>query len=287
MRPPYRPRLAIGSRPPDVSGRVGTIVNGRLRIVRVVGVGPHGTVYEASDLVEERGKALKVLHLRIGAASAALAGPPREVRLTRPIGHPSVVEAEALGRLDDGSIYLVTELVQGLDLRTLLAEGGMSERRALRFVRDALIGIEAAHRAGIAHGNLKLENLIVSGIGVVDDALDDVDEPVRVLDVALARLFRRGAASELVDTESRCVAPEVSDTRIITARGDVYAIGVALADLLGVDPASALEDQRSGITRETAFVLWRALQRDPRDRFRNATEMRAGVELAIRSAVRR
>jgi serine/threonine protein kinase len=256
-------KLAIGSAPPDAWGRVGAIVNQHLRIGRIIGLGPHGTVYEADDLADARKVAVKVLHARLAPEGAATEG---EVRLAPVFGHPALIELDALGRLDDGAWYLVSELVTGTDLRTLVAGGPLDEPRALRLVRGALAGLEPAHRAAAAHGDLKPENVIVL----------EGDE-VRVLDLALARLFRRGATSDIAREDSPYVAPEVASTGVATPRGDVFALGAILAELLGVE-----RDTADAVSRETGFLLWRATQPDPRDRFRDATEMRAAIDVALR-----
>jgi serine/threonine protein kinase len=269
-----RIKLAAGSAPPDAWGRVGTVVNGHLRFRRLIGSGPHGTVYEAVDLRDGRAVAVKVLHHRNDVA-----GLQREVELAPMFRHPNLVEIHALGRLDDGSLYLVSDLVPGIDLARLAAEGALSERRALRLLRDALRGLEAAHRASVPHGDLKPENLIVRDIGVPDGDVGEVEEPVRVVDLSLARLFRDGVASKVVAAGGACIAPEVASTRIPSIRGDVYALGVVLADLLGMD-ADAIDMRR--VSPEVGFVLWRATQPDAGDRFRDATEMLRSVEVALR-----
>jgi serine/threonine-protein kinase len=274
-----RQKLAAGSVPPDAWGRVGSVIAERLRLTRVIGAGPHGTVYEAEDLTDGRAVAVKVLHARTDANASALAG-AREVRMAAAFGHPNLVELESLGRLDDGAMYMVSELVPGIDLGRVAGEGAVSERRALAFLRDALRGVEPAHRADTAHGDLKPENLIIAGIGVVDDELRDVAEPVRVVDGALARLFRQGMASAVARAGGPFVAPEVASTGVPTIRGDVYALGAVLADLLGMDVARL---EIRSVTPETGFVLWRATQRDARDRFRDATEMLRSVEVALRA----
>ncbi len=275
-----RHQLAAGSVPPDAWGRVGTVIHDHLRVVRVIGAGPHGTVYEAEDLADGRIVAVKVLHARAEADARALPSAQREVQMAPAFQHPNLVEMDRLGRLDDGSLYVVSDLVPGIDLGRVAAEGAVSEPRALRFLRDALRGIEPAHRASVPHGDLKPENLIVAGIGVVDDELEGVHEPVRVVDLSLARLFRHGAASKVASEGGPFVAPEVASTGVASLRGDVFSLGVVLADLLGMD-ADAIDMRK--VTPETGFVLWRATQRDARDRFRDATEMLRGVEAALRA----
>jgi serine/threonine protein kinase len=271
-------KLAEGSVPPDAWGRIGTVVNERYELSQVIGVGPHGTVYEAADRSASRRVAIKVLNPTALRLDAPVSDTQREVELAKLFGHPNLVEVERLGRLDDGSLYLVSELVTGIDLAKIIAEGPVSERRALRYAAHVLRGLEAAHRMAVAHGDVKPENLIVAGIGVVDDDLEQVDEAVRVLDISLAPMFRRGAATTVAGIGAH-VAPEVRGSGLTSPRGDVYSVGIVLADLLGLDRANL---DVAKVSPDTGFVLWRSTQREARDRYRDATEMLAGVERALR-----
>jgi serine/threonine protein kinase len=276
MQARRRHALARGSAPPDAWGRIGAILHDRLQLGRVIGYGPHGTVYAGEELVTGRTVAVKVLRTKLADAELPLGDGDREVMLAPALGHRGLVEAESLGRLSDGSLFLVHELVAGVDLGRVVDDGALPEERALRVIHRALDGLEALHRAGHAHGNLKPENLISVGIGRAHE-LDD--EPVRILDLALARLLRRGAATMVAASGGPYIAPEVSATRVATQRGDVYALGVVLAELLGFERGRA----RPAISRDTEFALWRAVQPEARDRYRDATEMRCGLETAIRA----
>lgn len=237
------------------------LVEKDLRIDAIIGGGPHGVVYLATG-TDHRSVALKVLSQELG-------DPTRHSALTIHPRHPRLVEVDHTGRLADGSSFLAMPFVSGMDVASLLAEAPFPPRQALRVVRQALDALRAVHDNGIAHGDLKPENLMVSGVGIVDDDLRDIDEPVHVLDLALGSVLKPQARGQ----GAGCPTPA----------SDIYAMGVVLAEMLSGEPISSSVVFDARWTEELSFLIWKAVQEKPRDRYRNATEMIVGVDCALRS----
>jgi serine/threonine-protein kinase len=246
-------------------------VSGQLEVARILGAGPHGTVYEAVDVGDGTAVALKVLD------------PGLEVdvvgRLQRTAAHPAFVVVDTVDRLEDDCVCLRMELVRGMDVASLLAEAPFPARHALGIVRQTLLAVRALHAVGLVHGDLKPENVMLAGIGVVDDELADIEAPVRILDAGIRSVVARDVTGGAAGSASAYLAPEIARTGTMTAAGDLFAIGVILVDMICEGPAAI----GARWTDELGFLTWKALQPDPRDRFRNATEMIAAVEVALRS----
>lgn len=247
----------------DAPRRIGAVVGDQFHLTSVVGSGPHGTVYEATELRTARSVAIKVLEPGIARPLA---------RPRRASTHPSLVDVQAVDPLDD-RLCLRSEMVRGVDLASLLSEGPFAPRVALRLLRNALDGLHALHRGGSVHGGLKPENLMIPGIGIPDE---EVSDAVRILDVGLHGVLCATAPD-------RYRAPEVAHTNLLTERNDLYAMGVILVEMLRGEPYASpvMLDRR--LPDEVGFIVWKALQPDPRDRFGSAAEMRNAADVALRA----
>jgi serine/threonine-protein kinase len=246
------------------------MVAGRFEVESIVGAGPHGTVYEAVDVRNTARIALKVL-----GPGVARAGLVRR----QAIRHPNLVDIDGIEPVDD-CLGLRMELVRGFDVATLLAEAPFPIAHALRVTRQALDGLRAVHDVGLAHGDLKPENLMVTGIGIVDADVDHV-EPVRVLDVGLASMIRPRRPSLVHEPPLPYAAPEVALSGVASKKGDLYAMGVILVEMLTGEPVSSRITLGRDWPEGLAFLIWKAVQRDPNDRFRDAAEMIAAIDVAL------
>jgi serine/threonine protein kinase len=271
--PPIRRRFAAATDRQVAAGaerRVGSILAGRFRIARVLGAGPHGTVYQAVDLESDQIVAVKVLEPGIGDFV-------RPVRRGA-IVHPNVVAIERVAQLDDDCVCLRMEMVPGADLASVLADAPIAPGPALRILRQALEGVGAIHDAGLVHGDLKPENVM---IGVVDADLPELHASVRILDVGFSHMRLAGPSPILPYS-----APEVRRTGVAIARSDLFAMGVILIEMLAGEPVSPSSTVDERWPTPLAFLIWKALQPEPRDRYRDAIEMISGVDAALRSVER-
>ena len=253
---------------------------GPYRIVREVGRGGMGVVYEAEDTRLRRTVALKALPGDYARDPVRRERLTREARAAASLTHPSIATIYALEELDD-SLYLVSELVRGQTLRDELARGALPPERLLPTLIELASGLAAAHAAGIVHRDFKPENIVRC-----------LDGRVKILDFGLARQ----AANEprLTQTGTTLgtpgyMPPEQLAGQDVDARTDVFAFGVVAWELAtGAHPlgASAAElmgrmaDLLDGKTMTPVGpaltlpglepILRRCLRRNAADRYRSA-----------------
>src|SRR4051812_37833300 len=180
------------------------------------------TVYLALDRRLDREVALKVMHGHLADDQQFTARFIREARSAARLSHPGVVAVFDQGE-DDGLLYLAMEYLQGRTLREVLGEFGvLTPGEALDVVEPALEALAAAHAAGIVHRDMKPENVLLTD-----------DGRVKVADFGLAR-----AASTVTSTSgvlmgtASYMAPELIADGITDARGDVYAVGVMIFEMI-------------------------------------------------------
>ncbi|NDU75236.1 protein kinase [Actinomadura sp. DSM 109109] len=203
-----------------MAGRDRTL-NGRYRVRSRLGSGGMGTVWLGDDLTLRRRVALKAINLepgRPGEAHPLVARAMREAQALARVRHPSVVEIYDLF-VDDGVPWLVMELVEGRTLADRVAEGPLPEREAAGIGLQALDGLDAVHRAGVLHRDVKPANILLAA-----------DGRVLLADFGIARLT--GAASLTVTNTVlgtlEFMAPEQIAGGEATAASDLWALGVSL-----------------------------------------------------------
>jgi serine/threonine-protein kinase len=227
---PDVPAQAGGSVPPDpLRGR---LLDGRYRIGSRIARGGMAGVYEAHDLRLDRTVAVKVMHPGLGDGDSDDFAERfvREARAAARLSHPNVVAVHDQGN-DDGTVFLVMELVPGHTLRdTVTKEAPMPPARALALLEPVVSALASAHRAGLIHRDVKPENVLIAD-----------DGRVKVADFGLARAIsaetqHTATQGVLIGTVSY-LAPELVVDGTADARADVYAAGVVLYELLtGVKP---------------------------------------------------
>jgi hypothetical protein len=219
------------SRPSD-DPRVGSVLGGRYRIVRVLGAGGMGIVYRGEHVHMHKPVAIKVLHKHMTALPEIVARFEREAVAAGRIQHPHVAAATDFGKLEDGAFYLALEYVDGRSLQSLIAGGGLPVVRALLIARQIAEGLDAAHSAGIVHRDLKPDNVqLVSREGY--------DDWVKILDFGIAKVQLGDATSGQPLTQLGTVfgtpeymSPEQAQGHAVDARSDLYALGVMLFEML-------------------------------------------------------
>lgn len=274
-KPPPASSEAVSQRPGD--SLVGTMLGGR-RMLRVIGKGGMGTVYEADDAARGR-VAVKVLPPELARDEAFVARFRREAAVLAGLSHPNLVEVFERGQ-DGERCYFVMEFVRGESLRKALERGPLPWRDALRITRDVLAGLGFAHGRGVVHRDLKPENVIL-----------EADGRARLLDFGLSRIVR-GEASEDLSRLTRTnvvlgtyeyMAPEQRlGSTSVDERSDLYALGVILYEMLTgslplgrFEPASAM---RPGVPASLDPVIHRALAGAIKDRYPSAAAFREALD---------
>jgi serine/threonine-protein kinase len=239
--------------PDDLLGRV---VAGRYRIIELLGEGGMGSVFVAEHLGLKKEVALKVVRPEHAGNAALSARFSREAMVTSQLDHPNVISALDFGALDDGSEYLVTQLVRGQSLEDLIQNEG-----TLHWNRAAMLGAQiadalcAARVHGIVHRDLKPENVLVQRNG-------DGSETAKVLDFGIAKYARDSLAPPPLAGAQRVtqvglvvgtpgyMAPEQAVGQRADHRSDLYALGVLLWECIvgrqlwtGRDAAEMISNQ--------------------------------------------
>ncbi|WP_239014494.1 serine/threonine-protein kinase [Archangium violaceum] len=276
-------RATTDSTPPRESPS-GPLFAGRYALLRMLGRGGMGTVYQARDSLVGDVVALKRLELGEDAGPDAIERFSREVRLARRITHPHVARMHDLGT-HEGQTFLTMEFVEGEDLRTLLArERPLTAPRAARLALAVCEGLAAAHAAGVVHRDLKPANILVESGG-----------RVVLTDFGIARALAGELASRTMGAVGTpmYMAPEQVSGEPVDARADVYAVGLLLFEMLtgevpftGETPwAAAMARlrqsppdlrQRANVPPPLAELVHRCLGRAPDERPASALEV-AGV----------
>ncbi len=244
---------------------------GPYEIVREIGRGGMGVVYQARDTRLGRVVALKALPAEVSADPVLRERLRREARAAATITHPGVATVYALEEID-GRLFMSAEYVEGQSLRDVLTRAPIPADRAIGLAIEIADALGAAHAAGVVHRDLKPDNVLLTSHGrvkVVDFGIASVD----VEDGP--RLTMDGA---ILGTPAY-MAPEQLAGGPVDGRTDVYAVGVLLDEMLTGRPPTA-RGHRPASPPALDAVITRCLQRDPAARFGSATELRWALAAA-------
>jgi hypothetical protein len=268
---------------------------GPYRIVRMLGRGGMGIVYEAEDTRLHRRVALKSLAQAGAADQGQRQRLRREARAAASLQHPGIATVYALEEID-GQLYISSELLEGETLRVELRRGPLPAEAARRAAAEIARAMAAAHDRGIVHRDLKPENIVRTTSGTL-----------KILDFGLAQITepgsRLGSQTQLTQTglvvgTPAYMAPEQLFGRQTDFRTDHFAFGVVLYELCtGAHPfgdgslpstiARILADapDRPSAAREIPAALWqiieRCLEKDPARRYGSTQELVDALESAI------
>ena len=215
----------------DLTGRT---LLGRLRVIRQLGSGGFGAVYEVEVLADGTRRALKVLHGRDGMSPVAASRLVREAGVAARVGSPRLVKTFEVAQLEDGRPFLLMELLDGETWKEhVRRRARLRPADAARLAIQVCEGLAAVHAAGVVHRDLKPDNVFLVG--------EPGHEQVKLLDFGLVKnlpghtdaLGHLTGAGALMGTP-RYVAPEQASGRPdIDGRVDQYALGVMLYEALG------------------------------------------------------
>jgi serine/threonine-protein kinase len=210
------------------------ILNGQFQILQKIGSGGMGSVYKALQPAMNRMVAVKILHPKLANRKDLVSRFRREARAMSHLTHPNTVKVYLYGELEDGSLYIVMEYLEGKNLnQTVRAEGPMPVERGLPILIQASNALEEAHRAGIIHRDLKPENIFISQQGGMKDY-------AKVLDFGLAKVTEREMRpGSVILTQEGMVfgtpefmSPEQAQGKTLTAASDIYSLAIILYEVL-------------------------------------------------------
>ncbi len=277
------------------------VVGSRLdsyEIVAPLGAGGMGEVYRARDGVLKREVAIKVLPDFWSQDPERLRRFELEAQATAALNHPNIISIFHVGK-HDGSLYIVTELLQGETLRARLRKGPMRLREALDFGVELVCGLTAAHNAGIVHRDLKPENIFITKDGrikILDFGLARLD-PVKAAkpDDTTVSYRQESAPGEVLGTVGY-MSPEQVRGQVADARSDIFAAGVILYESLSGkrafqrassvetmtailnDEPTAISQLAPNISPGLQKIVDRCLAKSPEQRFQHASDLGFALE---------
>ena len=270
---------------------IGRVLGNKYEIVRVLGVGGMGAVFEVRHRLINRRFAVKLLHAEYATDEDVVERFKREATNTAAIGHDNIVEITDMGMSDTSELYIVMEFLAGRDLFKALEECSVMETgKACHIILQVLSALEAAHKQGIVHRDLKPGNIFI-----IDRNGEDF---VKLVDFGIAKVRATEGGSQkgltrtgqLLGTPSYMSPEQARGESDITSGTDIYSMGVILFETLtGERPFDAdgyvnllmkilLEENPDPLSvnpdmdPELAAIILKAMAKDPADRYENATE---------------
>jgi eukaryotic-like serine/threonine-protein kinase len=205
---------------------------GDWRVEGRIGAGGMGMVYEAVHGLIGKRAAIKVVRAELCASALTAERFVQEARVVNQIGHPNIVDIFHIGRLRDGRVYLVMELLRGRTLADRMAEGRMSPLEAIDVLREIAAAASAAHAHGVVHRDLKPDNIFLNEgpgghptVKLVDWGIAKLtDEPPPIANVSGQGSGPLTTTGMLLGTP-QYVSPEQARGRELDARTDIYSLG--------------------------------------------------------------
>ncbi|MCA9777356.1 MAG: serine/threonine protein kinase, partial [Candidatus Eremiobacteraeota bacterium] len=248
---------------------------GRYHIIEELGRGGMGVVYHGHDPLLDRPAAIKILSQQLVGNPEAKERFLREAQGAARLNHPNIVTVHDFG-MEEGLCYLVMELIEGSDLRRVIAEGGLKPEQALALVPQICEALQYAHGKGVVHRDIKPENILLDSQG-----------RVKIADFGIAKMTgeerdQRLTRSRAVIGTPQYMAPEQLERPLeVDHRADIYALGVVLYEMLTgelplgrFDPPSA----RLAIDLRVDEVVLRSLEKAPERRYQSAGAVKLDVE---------
>ncbi len=279
----------------------GEILGGKYRIVRLIGDGGMGSVWEAEHERLHTRVAVKTLHRELTGKYGMKERFLREAHVAAEIRSPHIVPVIDVDEAPDGTAFMVMELLHGESLGKLIErERQISVQLACNYTMQILEGLEVAHTANVTHRDLKPENVFIT---VVAGA-----PLVRLIDFGIAKVRTEGAtnltvAGMLMGTLEYMAPEQARSADRADARSDLFAVGVMFYEMLAgrrpimpeqgrltsiryeMGEARPLHEFRPDLPRELGALIEHALAPHPDQRFQSAREMRLHIDGALQRAL--
>ena len=245
------------------------------------------TIFRATDLRDDRVVALKIPHPDMEADPILFDRFNREAGIGERLNHPNVMRV--FGDEKRSRVYMVMEWCEGRLLRTIMDEGKLSQERAIKIAKGVLRALDYIHGNGVVHRDLKPENIMV-----------DENDHIKLIDFGIAsdNTARRLTYANFTSTlgTPNYISPEQVKGKRGDGRSDVYSMGVILYEMLtgklpftGPSPIAAMNDRLLNhpipptvadptISLQLQEVIYRALERDPKNRYATAHEFLHDLE---------
>jgi serine/threonine protein kinase len=287
-----RTRTFLAPSKPASKARLGdALLDGRYRILRLLGEGGMGAVYLASHVGLSRDVAIKFLHAELVSREDIVGRFYREAQAAAAIRHKNIIDVFDVGISPQGEPFLVMEYLEGESLASLLKRAGpLDLGAACAVIEPVLQALQAAHCKGIIHRDIKPDNIFLA-------CQKDAPPVVKIIDFGISKFTQgdldkwRTKTGSILGTPAYMSPEQARGSASLDHRTDLYSMGTILFEMLtGGLPfagsnfaeylsAMLIEEPRSpqsvhaGFPIEAEPLVRRALAKDPNQRFQNATEM--------------
>ena len=270
---------------------VGAVFNGRWRLTRLVGEGGMGAVFEAHGLQGEGVRAVKVLHPEFIGEDQILNRFLAEAEAVKQLQHPNVAQIYGSARAEDGTPYLIMELLQGAPLSNFMTPGQpMPAQQGAGIMLGVLQALNIAHTRGIVHRDLKPDNLFLVGDGRGNRVVKVLDFGIAKVMDAAGGMGSKTKTGVLLGTPGYMSPEQIKNSKGVDARSDLWSVGIILYELLSGQEAFPADNEFTRLTMvltqdirpigqvaphlaNWASFFQRALSKDPNGRFQSAAEM--------------
>ncbi len=275
--------LAAGN---AVDAFIGRVLS-HYRLEERLGAGGMGLLYRATDLTLGRAVAVKLLARQLVSDENAKARFVQEARAASALDHPNIATVYDIGE-EAGELFIVMALYDGETLKQRLEKGRLRVDEAVEILRQVVLGLEAAHRAGIVHRDIKPANIVKTSSGTV-----------KILDFGVAKLLGESQAQMTQAGQAMgtvlYMSPEQLGGKAVDARSDLWSVGVLAYEVLaGVSPfqtdssaataARILHDEPASLSTVPGVLDWLArlvsqlLRKNPLERPQSASEVLKRLE---------
>lgn len=262
---------------------------GKYRLLELLGRGGMGEVWRAYDTVIDRVVAIKILPPEISQDPVFQQRFRREAHAAARLNSPHVIPIHTHGEIN-GRLFVDMRLIEGRDLQSILARGPIPPDRAVRIIEQIARALQAAHKAGLLHRDVKPSNIL----------LDD-DDFAYLIDFGIARAAGElglTAAGDVIGT-FHYMAPERFGNGQVDARSDIYALACVLYECLTAQhpfPGDSLEQQvtnhiktppprpsntNPGLSRSFDMIVAKGMAKNPAERYNSAVELARAAQDAV------
>jgi len=283
---------------------INLILGGRYRVIKSIGEGGMGIVYEGVHEVIEKKVAIKVLRDDFSKRPEVVERFRQEAKSASRIGHEHIVDISDFGETPTGQSYFVMEYLEGDDLANILArEGTLAPGRAVHILLQCCKALGAAHTKGIVHRDMKPENIFLT-------SREDQPDFVKIVDFGIAKMSdietdgapgRKLTKTGMIFGTPEYMSPEQAAGKPLDHRVDVYALGVILFEML-TGRVPFVGDTFMGIltqhmfeeiptlrainpnvqcSEELEMVIFKALTKDPEERFADMPALARSIANAM------
>ncbi len=277
---------------------VGSVLEQRYEIIRKIGQGGMGAVYEATHKLLGKRVAVKVLLDKYAQKDQIVARLEQEARLASSIGHANIIDITDFGQTSDGRTFVVMEFLEGESLGQLIARSGrLDTRRSVNIARQVASALGAAHQKGIVHRDIKPENIFLIRRGD--------EEYVKVVDFGISKSMRPEDTDEnsprltqtgmVLGTPLYMSPEQARGDETLDHRIDVYALGVILYEMVTAEVpfrgtnylnilSQVLSDEATPpgqlnpeVSPDLEAVILKAMEKDRDERYQSMEEMAADL----------